>query len=187
MTELAGSTSSFSSRFALDRPPTTKHAATGDQKKGQTQASTGGGVRLLERAGRDLQRKDQTTNEGGGAWLWERAGRDRWTSYLLAVSAPNGPVSPIVVRAARKLWTDLADFQKGLPVPQAGPTSQGGLLMIWDVRQYHFEIEVSALGDFAWFYADHATGKYEHHPDGILGLYHASMRRKLKLTFDGVE
>jgi len=94
----------------------------------------------------------------------------KWERYLREMQV-RGRLSRIVTKAARALWSFFLEREPAIDVPHAGPTEDGGLLMVWDKGRHHFELEIAPSGRYDWFYRDRDTDKYEGQPDCAVGDY----------------
>lgn len=101
--------------------------------------------------------------------------RFQWTRYLSQMTA-RGKLSRAVTEAALALWGFMQLHVPGIEVPHAGPTQDGGLLMVWDKGRHHFELEVSPSGRYDWFYRDRQTDNYWGAEDRTVGDYSQELK-----------
>lgn len=92
-----------------------------------------------------------------------------WEDYLLRLTS-RGTLSEDVVETVRELWNALQERVPSVEVPHAGP-DDGGLIMVWDRDQHHFELEVREPRYYDWFYRDRATDNYSGEEDCLVGSY----------------
>ncbi|MFZ5788154.1 MAG: hypothetical protein ACOY3Y_17080 [Acidobacteriota bacterium] len=85
-----------------------------------------------------------------------------WRRYLAEHSGPGKPFSPTQVEAARSVWHRLREAMgERLPLPDSGPTRDGSLLLAWDSRTHHADIEVGADGSLEWFFRNRGNGEHD--------------------------
>ena len=81
--------------------------------------------------------------------------------YLTTLTRPEGPLAAHHVRLVCGFWQELrSSFRGAFPVPQASPTPDLGLLMLWDRDRHHLEVEIYEDGTYDWFYRDRETESY---------------------------
>ena len=106
----------------------------------------------------------------------------KWERYLSEMQV-RGRLSRIVTKAARALWSFFLEREPAIDVPHAGPTEDGGLLMVWDKGRHHFELEVAPSGRYDWFYRDRDTDKYRGQEDCTVGDYSEGLLSAAKLLW----
>jgi hypothetical protein len=90
-----------------------------------------------------------------------RASDEAWNDYLATLARPQGPLAEHHVRLVCGFWRQLRSLVNGaFPLPQAGPTPDQGLLMLWDRDRHHLEVEIYEDGTYDWFYRDRQTESY---------------------------
>lgn len=94
-----------------------------------------------------------------------------WDDYLRRLAGPEGPLSTERAEQVRALWTSLMKMVgPNLWPPNAGPLENDGFGMSWDKGGHHFEIEVSPLGTYGWFYMDRDSGVRQGDEEQPLGV-----------------
>lgn len=78
---------------------------------------------------------------------------NRWRAYLHSLGTRH-LTSHDVASAAEQLWLTLAENAAPATPPDASPTNDGGLLLSWDRKGQHLEIEVLPDLSYEWFYRE---------------------------------
>lgn len=84
-----------------------------------------------------------------------------WSSYLSQLETPTGRFSSAQIRAVRTVWDHFQSLNPGLGPPQAAPTPDGTLTMVWDSSAHHLEVDVDDQRKVGFFYSERTTGRYE--------------------------
>jgi hypothetical protein len=79
--------------------------------------------------------------------------------YLLGV-IEKGYASADTIEAARSSWEALdAATDRRVAIPNAGPGPNGEMILTWDQREHHFEIEVAPAEPPYLFYRNRESGE----------------------------
>jgi hypothetical protein len=85
---------------------------------------------------------------------------ERWQAYVDSLPARN-LASSDVAGACDQLWINLYELVADIVPPDAGPTNDGGLLMSWDQKGRHLEIEVYPDTSYEWFFRERTANVTE--------------------------
>lgn len=83
-----------------------------------------------------------------------------WEDHLARLQVQSEIFRPSHIAAVQRMWHRLRDSQPGLGAPQAGPTLDGAMELVWDHGEHHLELDIREDG-FDWFYSNRSTGVFE--------------------------
>ena len=113
------------------------------------------------------------------ATLEARNAEERWLAYLDSL-VTRQLTTPEAADASDQLWTNLYEIVPSLVPPDASPTTAGGLLMSWDDRGRHLELEVLPHGSYEWFYRERLPDIAEGGEAASIDIFDDKLLRRLQ-------
>lgn len=83
-----------------------------------------------------------------------------WFRYLGQLEELRSGELGSVIPSVRLVFSKLVELSPNLGAPQAGPSEEHMLQLVWDAGRHHLEVDVGERY-FEWFYRDRVSGGFE--------------------------